>query len=79
MTISEFSWLDSIVYVYPLLSYCMVLYYWTMYGPVAHVWAALGHGRLASCVPRRLPLPSWYFILCKTNHCMFLIFNKFHV
>lgn len=73
MTICEFSWLDSIIYVYPLLSYDMVLYYWTMYGPVALCISAWGPGRAPpQLVARpRSHGPSRYFILCKTKHCMF--------
>lgn len=35
-------------------------------------------GRGPPAVPPAV-LPSRYFILCKTKHCMFFIFNKFHV
>lgn len=72
MTICEFSWLDSIVYVYQSI----VLYgiIWSMYG-LSHYVPPAGAGARppACCVPPCSPyLPSRYLILCNTNIVCFL-------
>lgn len=71
----EFSWLDSILYVYPILSYDMVFYYWTMYGPVAYVCPRPAP---ASASAPGSPPDIFLFCVKQTSVC-FLIFNKFHV